>query len=83
METLDYTNQNIDSESFQKLINKTRKSNKDRWYAFVGYVDNKQVSLKGFNTSLQVFKVDGLYQPNLVDISVKQFNEVLTNPFSK
>jgi glucan phosphorylase len=83
MEILSYSDQNLDAPSFQTLINKTRKANKDRWYAFVGNVEGKQVSLKGFNTWLQRYTVDGLHQPNTMDISVKQFNDVLINPFTR
>ena len=75
MNILDYRNQNINSESFFKLINDARKSNKNQWYGFVGAVEGKEVSLKGYNTWLQVYRVDGLNQPT------KKFNEELSRPF--
>ena len=81
MNILDYRNQNINSESFFKLINDARKSNKNQWYGFVGAVEGKEVSLKGYNTWLQVYRVDGLNQPTISDISVKKFNEELSRPF--
>lgn len=82
MVILDYRNQNISQDTFFKVINDTRKGNKDRWYTFVGVVNNKEVAVKGFNTWLQVYRVDGLNQPTLMDIPVKQFNQDLARPFT-
>ena len=82
METIDYRNQNISKDLFVKLINDTRKGKKDRWYAFVGNVEGRSVSLKGFNTTLQIFKVEGLQQNTVSDISVSEFKKTLLNPFN-
>lgn len=72
---------NISSSDFVQLINSARKNNKNSWYIFSGLVDGKSVALKGFNTWLQVYRVNGLNQPSLMGISVKQFTEALKQPF--
>lgn len=64
-------------EIFTKNINVMRKRNKNNWYYFEGHVNNQWVQIKGFNTWLQVFKVDYVRQNTLADISVKEFNKTL------
>jgi hypothetical protein len=82
MKILDYTEKSITAEEFVHLINTTRKGNKDHWYAFVGCVAGKQVSVKGYNTWLQRYVVDGLQQNTVGDISVKEFVQTLTRAFN-
>lgn len=78
---LDYTNQNISVETFTKLVNDTRRTNKNTWYAFGGYVNGKKVALKGIDTWLQLYIVNSLNQPTAMDISVKQYLIELSKPF--
>lgn len=82
MVSLDYRNQNLSPDTFFKIINDTRRGNIDRWYTFFGVVNGKEVAVKGFNTWLQIYRVDGLNQPTSMDIPVKQFNQELARPFS-
>lgn len=82
MDILDYTERNITASEFVALINNARKANKNKWYAFVGMVDNKNVVVKGINTWLQQFIVDSLNQPSTMEIPVKQFLANLNRPFN-
>jgi len=83
MNILDYRNQNINSESFFKLINDARKSNKNQWYGFVGVVEGREVSIKGYNTWLQVYKVNGIDHSSCMDITVSRFKYDLASPFKQ
>lgn len=78
METLDYRHTSLTTDEFVKLINTARKTNKNNWYAFVGNVAGKQVMVKGYNTWLQRFVIDGLQSNTVADISVKEFVRTLT-----
>ena len=69
------------AEEFYKYITAERKNHKAKWFFFVGYVENKFVEIKCFKTWLQIFKVDGITYPCPMEISVKEFNEVLKRPF--
>jgi hypothetical protein len=79
---LDYTDKPLDFATFSKLINDTRKGNKHKWYGFGGTVDGKRVAVKGIDTWLQIYRVEGLQQPAPMDISVKEFNQILSKPFA-
>jgi len=82
MKIMDYVGKDIDYATFNKLINDARKEDRNQWYAFCGYVEGKSVSLKGIGTWLQRFLVNDLYQPGPMDISVKEFNQILAKPFT-
>ena len=58
---------------FVKHINGLRKGSKGQWYSFVGTVDGKSVSIKGFGTWLQIYRVDGIDQNTTMDNSVSNF----------
>lgn len=68
-------------ETFRKEVNDLRKSNKNNWYQWVGDVEGKKVELKGFNTWLQIFTIDGVDHTGGMDISVKEFNNLLASAF--
>lgn len=68
-------------QDFAKYINDLRKENKNKWYFFEGQVENKQVQIKGFNTSLQSFRINGIWFPNPQDISVKEFTNNILKAF--
>jgi len=78
---LDYTGKNITFQEFLKLINDTRKLHRQDWYSFNGYVNGKQVAVKGFGTWLQQYIVGEVNTSSGMEISVKQFNERLNSPF--
>ena len=58
------------TEIIIKHINKLRKANKDAWYT----LDIDGIKIKGFNTWLQVFDIDGVDYSNEMESSVKDFN---------
>lgn len=62
-------------ELFIKDINKKRLSG--GWYMFNGIVNNKSVVIKGYKTWLQIFKVNDYTVPCAMEISVKEFKELL------
>lgn len=64
-------------DEFITHINKHRKACKNQWYSFIETVDNRRIEIKGFNTWLQIFKIDGIQQNTAIDISVSQFNKQL------
>ena len=41
---------NYTTKDFLKLISRLRLDNKNKWYYWQGIVNNKQVSIKGYNT---------------------------------
>ena len=63
---------------FINIINKKRLDHKNDWYLFVGDVDNKRVIVKGYNTWLQRFTIDGVDHSNCMGESVKDFKETLS-----
>lgn len=67
----------MNTEQFIKTINDTRLANKNQWYFWKGQVNGKDCELKGFNTSLQILRINGLNHPTICDISVKEFKNTL------
>ncbi len=71
----------MNKEQFIKLINDKRKANKNRWYSFSQSVNNCIVSIKGFNTWVQIIEVNhGTHitkDSGPMDCSVKQLNDFL------
>ena len=70
------------TEEFTKIINKLRINNKNNWYAWKGKVNGHQVSLKGYNTWLQRFKVNEVEQCLPMEMSIITFKTELTNAVS-
>ena len=64
-------------ETIKKKINDIRKNNKDKWYFLRLEEEGRTIEVKGFNTWLQILRVNGVNKPSGMDISVKQFNEHL------
>ncbi len=64
-------------QEFIKTVNQLRLKNKNNWYTFRGIVENKVITIKGFNTWLQVYNVDGIRQNTCMDITVKEFKNTL------
>lgn len=65
----------METNDFIKHINDKRKAG--GWYTFVGTVNGKQVKIKGFETWLQVYSVNGLDFSGAMDIKVKEYNRIL------
>jgi len=64
-------------ETVKQSINEARKNNKNKWYALRLEQDGKTVEVKGYNTWLQILRVNGINEPSRMDISVKEFNNHL------
>lgn len=60
-------------------INALRLANKNKWYVWQGVVNGAQVQVKGFNTWLQIQRVNGVDYSGGMDISVKEFKLTLEN----
>lgn len=59
---------------FISHCNSVRKANKNKWYFIIETVDGHSVKIKGFNTWVQIFDIDGIKSSGTMDCSVKQFN---------
>ena len=68
----------MNTQDFLKEINALRLTNEGKWYTWQGIVNGKEVNLKGYNTWLQVLRVNGLQCGNCADRSVKEFKSDLT-----
>ena len=71
--------QNLNTSDFIKTVNHLRLANKNSWYSWHGIVNNKTVRLKAYKTWLQIFEVDGLRIPAVMDISVTDFKKLLSD----
>ena len=71
--------QNLNTTDFIKTVNGLRLANKNSWYTWQGIVNNKTVRLKAYKTWLQIFEVDGLRIPTVMDISVGEFKKLLSD----
>lgn len=71
--------QNLNTTDFIKTINSLRLANKCNWYTWQGTVNDKTVRLKAYKTWLQIFEVDGLRIPTVMDISVGEFKKLLSD----
>jgi hypothetical protein len=62
---------------FVKEINRLRLANKNEWYTTACFVNGKIIRLKGFNTWIQVIRIDDHSDSGLMDITVSQFKKQL------
>jgi len=67
----------LNTAEFIDAVNKLRLSAKNKWYMSEYNVNGKQVRIKGYNTWLQIFRVEGARQNTLMDISVMEFKNTL------
>jgi len=65
-------------DSFVKLINETRKKNKDQWYYLIVNFKGHELELKGYNTWLQRLNIDGIDFSFPMGKSVKDFKDELS-----
>jgi len=65
------------TQEIKQKINDIRKAHKNKWYFYNCDIDGLNIQLKGFNTWLQIFKINGLDHSNAMEQSVKQFLEHL------
>ena len=64
-------------EKFIKMLNKVRREDKNKWYFVTAVVDGKEVKIKGYGTWLQIFKINEIDYSNVMEQSVKEFNNYL------
>ena len=83
MKKIEYNpNLNITVSEFVTIINKFRILNKNSWYGLRLTVNNKTVEIKGYNTWLQIFRIDGINQNTCMDVTVKEFKLTLECAFN-
>lgn len=69
----------LTTEEFVAHINQLRRDNKNKWYFHIGYANNKFVEVKGYNTWLQILRVEHMHVPTtMANISVTEFKRILT-----
>lgn len=77
METLlgkNYT----DKKQFIKEYNTLRLKNKGRWIYFNGIIEDKEVIIKSYNTSIETLRVNGYEGGGVWDLKVSEFkNKIL------
>jgi hypothetical protein len=72
-------------EQFEKHINNLRLKGgrSGAWYVYIGTVEGKYVRLKGFQTYLQVYDVDGVRYGGTHCQSVRRFKAILKRGFGR
>ena len=68
----------MNTQEFIKTVNALRLANKGSWYQWCGEVNNRNVSLKGYDTWVQRLKVDDVIHSGNMEVSVKEFKEFLS-----
>lgn len=63
----------LNRDNILKTINDARLSNKNNWYFLTLDCNGALIQVKGFNTWLQIFKINGIDYSSAMDISVTQF----------
>jgi len=66
-------------EQLIKAFNKERKGNQGKWLSFTGDIDGEPVSIKSFDTWIQVATYKGRRDGSPAGCTVKQLNEWLLN----
>ena len=69
-------------EEFIKSMNTLRLANKNKWYTFTGVISGRNITIKGFGTWLQVYRIDGINHAGLMGISVKEFKQALADGYT-
>jgi len=62
-----------------KTINDARLANKNAWYFLTLDFNGSLIQVKGYNTWLQIFKINGLNASNPMEQSVSQFKNHILN----
>ncbi len=80
----------MNKDEFIKMANQARKQNKNKWCFLTTTITGQgtsgngreiEVTLKNFNTWLQVYTVNGIDHSNCSDKPVKRYLEDLNKPF--
>lgn len=77
--------QSFDSTAdFVKAINKARLANGNKWIAYVGTVEGKEVQVKSFNCGyLQIMRVNGMNYGGGMDMSVTGWKESIADAIAR
>ena len=70
------------TDEFVKEINTIRMANKEKWFTWSGMVNGYEVSLKAFNTWVQVIKVGMVKESGPMDCTPKEFKKFLSDMVS-
>ena len=70
----------MDKNELVKIV--TKKRLVGGWYYFTGVVEGRNIQIKGYKTWLKVYNVNGISYAGCMDISVKNWLQVLLNPFN-
>jgi hypothetical protein len=67
---------------FKALVNKERKANKNKWYEVVAEIEEYTISLKAYNTTIQLWTLHKgakliVSDSGVYDCNVAKFNEQL------
>lgn len=67
-----------DKKQFVKEYNVLRLKNKGCWVYFNGIIEDKEVTIKTYNTSIQILRVNGCEGGGVWDLKVSEFkNKIL------
>ena len=69
----------MNTSEFVKNVNALRLANKNKWYTLQGTVNNVDFQIKGYGTWLQVFNICGINGSNVMEQSVKEYKQHLTD----
>lgn len=65
------------TEKFIRIVNDLRRANKNQWFTATFSVNGKDIQIKCFNTYAQILRVDGINHGGQLDLSVREFEEML------
>lgn len=68
------------AEDFVKHVNKVRLDNKGKWWYVTAEVCGIKVSIKGYETWMQIYRVDGINCSNSLERSVANFKKDILKP---
>ena len=68
---------NLTTTQFVHDANLVRRDNKDKWWAWRGYVNGQCVTIKAYNTWVQRMEVDGMVSSGPQDTCVSDFKSFI------
>ena len=69
-------------EEFTKTVNKARREHKDKWFFIKLEYNGSLITMKIYNTWIQIFDYNGSNYPSLMQLSVKDFNQHIRETLS-
>ena len=68
----------MNKEELIKHLNMLRKSNVNKWVFFDGFCNDKKIQYKAYGTGVQLLQIDNIVCSSCADISVKDYNNFLS-----